>query len=227
MMSQDTATAIFVAIMTIGFLVWLWSLQKTLALGRRAAAPDWRMLPDQQSPQEDAETGSRTVRGEPEALSQALARSLTQINIGGFAPLFEITERSSRRILLQKTGPLMCNQPAGMYFSEGEITFQDLGNQTTKVSYSLGFGRLVRRVRTITLAILFGVGLPVMVIVGALVWFLVLPHPDSAVRWQVLQTLQIAHALWPPFLLLGLYSAGRRQSRTYFSNLLSTLELAE
>jgi hypothetical protein len=66
-----------------------------------------------------------------------------------------------------------------------------------------------------------------MVIVGALVWWFVLRSQNPAVQWQVLQSLQIAHALWPPFLFFGLYRAGRRQSKTYFSNLLSTLELAE
>jgi hypothetical protein len=213
--------------MTVGFLVWLWSLQKTLALGQRKVTPDWRMLPDEQAAPADTESGSRTVRGEPEALSQALARSLTKFNVGGFAPLFEITERTSHRIALKKTGPLMCNQPSGMYFSEGEITFDDLHNGTTKVSYRLGFDRLVKRVKTVALAIILGVGLPVLIIVGAVVWIWVLPSPHPAVRWQVLQTLQIAHALWPPFLFLGLYSSGRKQSKTYFSNLLSTLELAE
>jgi hypothetical protein len=71
------------------------------------------------------------------------------------------------------------------------------------------------------------VGLPLMVVVGAVVWYFVLPSPAPAVRWQVLQTLQIAHGLWPPFLFMGLYNMGRRQAKTYFSNLLSTLELAE
>jgi hypothetical protein len=226
-MTQEAATAIFVAIMTVGFLVWLWSLQKTLALGQRSVTPDWRMLPEQQTAPTDTESGSRTVRCEPEALSQALARSLTQMNVGGFLPLYEITERTSQRIGLKKTGPLMCNQPAGMYFSEGEITFDGLPNGSTKVSYALGFDRLVKRVKTIALAIIFGVGLPLLIIVGAVVWVWVLPSPHPAVRWQVLQTLQIAHGLWPPFLFLGLYSTGRRQSKTYFSNLLSTLELAE
>jgi hypothetical protein len=69
--------------------------------------------------------------------------------------------------------------------------------------------------------------LPVLLIVGGVIWFLVIPSAAPAVRWQVLQTFQIIHALWPPFMFLGMYNTGRRQSKTYFSNLLSTLELAE
>lgn len=81
--------------------------------------------------------------------------------------------------------------------------------------------------RSISLGIIFLVGLPVMLLVGNLVWHFVLPSEYPAIRWQVLQTLQIAHALWPPFLVGAIYSIGRRQSKTYFSNLLSNLELAE
>jgi hypothetical protein len=225
-MSQETATAIFVAIMTLGFLVWLWSLQKALAMGRHAAEPDWRKLPEEQPAQVNPETGSRIVRGEPEALSQALARTMLQLGAGGFVPLYEITERTSERIVLKKTGPLVCNQPAGMYFSEAEITFQYLGNKLTEVSYSLGFDRLEKKMRNVALWIILGIGLPVMLIVGGLIWFLVLPSHAPAIRGQVLQALQIAHALWPPFLVMGMYSSGRRHAKTYFSNLLSTLELA-
>ena len=167
------------------------------------------------------------MRGEPETLSAALARTLVQLNIGRFGSLFEIVERSPERIVLQKTGPLICNQPAGMLFSEAEITFESLGHDTTRVSYLLGFDRLARRVKTIALSIILGIGLPVLVIVGGLIWYLVLPSQNPAVQWQVMQTLQVSHALWPPFLIMWIYRSGRRQSKTYFSNLLSTLELAE
>jgi hypothetical protein len=226
-MDENVARLIFAAVMMVGFFFWLWSLQKALALGRQSEPADWRMLPEEQVAHADTETGSRIVRGEPELLSQSLARSLTQLGAGGFAPLFEIIERNSERIALKKTGPLMCNQPAGMYFSEAEITFEPLGNETTRVSYLLGFDRLVKRVRVISLSIILGIGLPVLLIVGGVIWFFVLPSPAPGVRWQVLQTFQIIHALWPPFLVLGLYNTGRRQAKTYFSNLLSTLELAE
>ena len=143
-----------------------------------------------------------------------------------FSSLFEITERSAERVVVQKTGPLVCNQSAGMYFSEAVITFEDLRNNMVRVSYLLDYERLSGRLRTVALGIIFGIGLPVMVAVGSIMWLYVVPSHDPAVRWQVFQTLQIAHALWPPFLIIGLYSLGRRQSKTYFSKLLSTLELA-
>jgi hypothetical protein len=102
-MEEQLATLSFASIMTIGSLVWLWSLQKTLAIDRRATHIDWHTIPDQQVAG-DIETGSRVVAGEPEALSRALAKTLAQSGIGGFMPLFEIWERTSNRIILKKPG---------------------------------------------------------------------------------------------------------------------------
>jgi hypothetical protein len=148
------------------------------------------------------------------------------LNAGGFTSLFEISERTDEKLTLRKTGPLVCNQPAGLYFSEATVTFENLGNTTTRVHYELGYERLAKRLRSIALGIILLVGLPVMLLVGITVWHFVLPSEYPAVRWQVLQTMQIGHALWPPFLAVAIYSMGRRQSKTYFSNLLSNLELA-
>jgi hypothetical protein len=226
-MNTQVATLIFIVLMTIAFVIWLWSLQMALAIGHGTEKRDWRLLDSQQTSQTNTESGARTVHGHPETLSAALAKSLVQLNVGTFGSLFEVVERSPERILLKKTGPLLCNQPAGMLFSEAEITFENLRNDTTRVSYTLGFDRLARTVKRIALAIILGIGLPTLILVGGLIWHFVLPSQNEAVQWQVLQTLQVSHALWPPFLFLWLYRSGRRQSKTYFSNLLSTLELAE
>jgi hypothetical protein len=226
-MNTQIATVIFIVIMTIAVLIWLWSLQMALAIGRNTGKRDWRLLESEQPRQTNTESGARTVHGSPKTLSAALGKVLVQLNVGRFGSLFEVVERSPERILLKKTEPLVCSQPAGMLFSEAELTFEDLGNDSTRVSYTLGFDRLAQRIKTIALAIILGIGLPVLVIVGGLIWHFVLPSQNPAIQWQVLQTLQVSHALWPPFLFIWLYRSGRRQSKTYFSNLLSTLELAE
>jgi len=81
--------------------------------------------------------------------------------------------------------------------------------------------------RRVSLSIIFGAGLPIMLVVGTLIWFLVVQNQEPMMRWQVFQCFHIVHALWPPFLFMGLYSSGRRHSKTYVSNLLTTLELAD
>jgi len=226
-MDQTTAIGIFAAIMGTGFVVWAYSLIKTLQIGHEsAAAGEWQPgdpLPGKSS----TVSGERTIHGDPEKLSKALVRSLLQVNIGMFGSLFEVVERTAERVVLKKTGPLCCNQPAGLYFSEAEINFKPIGGDAVRVSYQLGYERLARVIKRVSLAIIFGVGLPVMLAVGLVVWLLVIPSEDPEVRWQVFQCFQIFHALWPPFLTTWIYSMGRRHSKTYVSNLLTTLELAE
>ncbi|MBC8875433.1 MAG: hypothetical protein H8E44_38905 [Planctomycetes bacterium] len=226
-MDQTIATAIFAAIMGMGFVVWAYSLVKALRIGGESAAMDEWQAGGQLPGQSLAESGERTIHGEPEKLSKALVRSLLQVNIGMFGSLFEVVERTAKRVVLKKTGPLVCNQPAGLYFSEAEFNFEPIGGDAVRVSYRLGYERLARLAKRVALGIIVGVGLPVMLIVGSLIWLLVIPAEEPAVRWQVFQTFQIGHALWPPFLMIWMYSVGRRHSKTFVSNLLTTLELAD
>jgi hypothetical protein len=226
-MDSTLAYVIFAAIMVAGVIAWLCSLSLTLRLGTVPLHTDGAGHDFEPKSWAGTELGSRTVRGTPAGLSKALARALTQLNVGGFNSLFEIIERTDERLRLRKTGPLACNQPAGLYFSEADVRFEYLGSNTTRIRYELGYDRLAKRIRSISLGIIFLIGLPLMVIVGGLVWHFVLPNEYPGARWQVLQTLQIVHAIWPPFLLVYIYALGRRQSKTYFSNLLSNLELAE
>lgn len=226
-MDSSQAYAVFVVVMGGGFIAWVCSLSLALRLGTVPLQSDEINADFEARSWAGTEVGSRTVQGTPAKLSKSLARALTQINIGGFGALFEIPERTDEKISLRKTGPLLCNQPSGLYFSVADVAFEYLGNKTTRVHYKLGYDRLARRMRSIALGIILLIGLPVMLVVGSLIWYQVLPSDDRHLQWQVFQSLQIVHAIWPPFLLIGLYSMGRRQSKTYFSNLLSDLELAE
>lgn len=226
-MDQATATAVFAAIMGLGFIVWIFSLIKALKMGRESPAMDEWQAGSPMPGKSLTASGERTIHGDPEKLSKSLVRSLLQVNIGMFGSLFEVVERTAQRVALKKTGPVVCNQPAGLYFSEAEFHFNPIGGDAVRVSYQLGYERLARRMRGIALGIILGVGLPVMLIVGLIVWLLVIPAEEPAVRWQVFQAFQIGHVLWPPFLMIWIYSAGRRHSKTFVSNLLTTLELSD
>ena len=215
-MDSTWATVIFWAIMAGGFIVWLCSLSVALRLGTtpiRSSSPTADFEPKSWA---GTEFGSRTVQGTPAKLSKALARALTQLNVGGFTSLYEIVDRTDQNLVVRKTGPLVCNQPSGLYFSEAKIAFDYLGNGTTRVSYELGYDRLAKRMRSIALGIIFLIGLPVMLIVGGAVWHFVLSSTNPNTRWQVLQTLQITHALWPPFIFIAVYALGRRSQRRTF-----------
>jgi hypothetical protein len=71
------------------------------------------------------------------------------------------------------------------------------------------------------------VGLPVTVIVGSVIWLFVVQSENPNVRWQVFQTLQIGHALWPPFMFMWFYHAGRRQSKNFIENLIASVDEAD
>ncbi|MEQ9409052.1 MAG: hypothetical protein RIK87_15050 [Fuerstiella sp.] len=231
-MEPQLAEITFVVIMSVGVCVWLLSLHMALNLGRhrRRDAEPWTPLSDLEinagSPCDL--TGQKTVRGHAEDVSKTLARTLLNLNVPGmFATLFEMVERTPERLEFRKTGPLVCNQPTGMYFSEAVFTLERTGANQVLVSYRLGFERLVKVLRRTALALILGLGFPVLMTVGILIPWLVLKHPNPAVRWQVFQTLQIVHVLWPPFLIIYLFRSGHRHARTFMANVLTSVELSD
>lgn len=225
-MDPITTKLVFAAIMGVGFLVWFYSLVKALSVGTESGANDaWK--PGAKFPgSSTTQSGERIIRGDPEKLSKLLAQTLVNVNVGIFGYLYELVERTDKRVVFKKTGPLVCNQPAGLYFSEAEFAFEPLGGDAVRVTYQLGYGRLIRLARRISLILILGVGLPVMLIMGAVMWLFVVNNAEPVVRWQVFQCFHIAHVLWPPFLFISMYSMGRRHSKTFASNILATLELA-
>jgi hypothetical protein len=227
-MDEDAAKVIFLVIMVVGVTVWAVSLSRALRLGRPARQPQADLIDENaEFPQFECQTGTVTLRGSRDTLSKALLRSLAQLQFGLFASIFRMQQYDDGRIVLKKVGPLVCNLPPALYFTEAEISFQDAAPGTVDASYRLGYGRLLRMLRKITLGIILGIGLPVMLIVGSVVWLFVIPSQMPGLRWQVLQTLQIGHALWPPFLTMWFYSIGRRRSKTLIENVIASTELLQ
>ncbi len=221
-MSSITASQLFALIMAVGCGVWLWSLIRAIRLGRAPTQSDrFRM----ELPAEfDTDTGELKLPGDPASLSETLVRAIRQSRTGMLGTQFKVTEHTADRVSLTRIGSLLRNQPAGLHFSEADFRFVPLGDRTVRVEYCIGYAGLVRRLKKIALSIIWGLGLPVILIVGAVIWFFVVRSENPVVRWQVLQTLQILHVLWPPFLVLWFYTLGRRQSKAFVENLLSSLE---
>ncbi len=226
-MGEDVAKLIFFVILGVGILAWVVALERALSLGRPAREPQATGLDDPQPPPYEWEAGTLTLRGNSDALSKAVLRSLAQLHFGMVAGIFKMQQYDDGRIALKKVGPLLCNLPPSLYFTEAEISFRDADPGTVEVAYRLGYGRLIRRLRQIALGIILGFGLPTIALVGAVVWFFVIPSPVPGIRWQVFQTLQIAHAIWPPFMILWFYSIGRRQSKTLIENVINSAEILQ
>lgn len=230
-MDVVTTQLVFFVLITLASLVWCDSLIRALRMRSPQSNDEnpWAVLPDQQSPTIDNhEIGRRTVRGQMETVSRAIARAILGQNVPGvFAPMFQITERSPNRIVARKDTPQTCNQPPGMQFSEVEFDLHSLGDSAVEVDYRIDFGDILKRNRRIALGIIFGLGLPMIIGGGTVLWSLIVNHPNQAVRWQVFQTLQIFHVLWPPFLFIHQHNSGRKHARTFVFNLLMMAELAD
>jgi len=94
------------------------------------------------------------------------------------------------------------------------VAMRSIGVSRGQVAYELDLRPLRRRLGRIGLVVVLAAGLPTLLLVGGLIWFLVIPSTVPAVRWQVLQTLQVSHALWPPFLVTSRLAANVREART-------------
>jgi hypothetical protein len=106
---------------------------------------------------------------------------------------------------------------------EIDVRAQQAGGQTL-VTADVNDSKLARKLQ-IPLAILVTLVMPVVVAgVPAALWLLVAPSPTPAVRWQSIQVLQIAHILWPPFLLYMLWKKQREMVLSTVSNLLVRAE---
>ncbi|QDU56432.1 hypothetical protein [Aeoliella mucimassa] len=229
-MTEEMARNLFIAIMMVGGLVWLVALSLALRIGKSpTVAPDfdWEH-PDQPHPSEDS--GSITVPGNTHDASTRLARAILQANQQFDGVAYRIVERSDRQLLIEKVGSysqFSPHQHGGAYFSGAEFTFATTRSNQVEVTYQLDFTNFARRQRTIALALILGLGLPVLALAGLLIWNLVIFNPQPGARWQVMQTLQIVHVLWPPFLPIGIYNFGRRSAKIWVENVLASLQIVD
>ena len=56
--------------------------------------------------------------------------------------------------------------------------------------------------------------------VGLLIWYLVIPAENATVRGQVFQTLQVVHAIWVPFLFVGIAASANRATKGFIERVL-------
>ena len=247
-MPLEAAQAVFAAIFCAAILVWAVSLRKASWIGREAEKQrnpwgmDSSMSPGWASQKSSPENpwaassmsatseapvvaGQQTVPGRPEDVSRAIADRIAQTTVPGrFSGLFEVTEQTRDRVSVRKTGSLVCNQPSGLYFSEADFELKDTGHGTVEVKYSIGFERLGQGLRKICLALILGLGLPVLLVLATVLWVFVVNSDNLHIRWQVFQGLQVVHVLWPPFLIMRLYRTGKTHARTFVSNLLRSIQ---
>jgi len=209
--SPELARAVFFVIWGAGLVAWALGLRYSLAfLQREDPFRRESGRPTGETGEEDPALlrGEVTVRAPAGAVRQELARRLAAAAGSTF-----VVEAEAGGLALRNTLP-----PAFTRFGWANVAGARLspaGLGLTRVAYELDLRPLRRRLGRIALAVVLAAGLPTLLGVGALVWWLVLPSREPAVRWQVFQTAQVVHALWPPFLVLSRLRANARQARTY------------
>lgn len=217
-MTEQQAKIVFFIVMGGGAIVWLLSLILALRYGTRHRSS---ALAGESAGA--IELGELTVDGSCESIRASLVDAFRPQLLSSAAAKYGIIENSPQRVVVHKVGAIVCNQPAQLLFTDAVFQMQPVADDRVTVSYALGFDRLVRLMQTVSLALILGVGLPVMLIVGAVVWFLVIPSQAPGVRWQVFQTFQIVHALWPPIMLLWIPRYARRKSQSFVEQFLSSV----
>ncbi|TWT87213.1 hypothetical protein Mal64_27510 [Pseudobythopirellula maris] len=221
-MPPEMALFTFVAIMSVAICIWFWSLALALRMGRPSEAPESFTV---KRPETTGDlVGEITVHGECDEVSKELVRSLRRPSVNRVTSVLRVTEHSPERVVFSNAGGGICNQAASHYFDEGEMLLAPAGDGRVRVHYRIGLSGMLRRFRQLALGMALGLGLPGLLLVGGLVAALVLPSPEPAVRGQVLQTLQVVHVLWLPFLFIHIAKTARRQSRAFIESLIESAE---
>ncbi|MFH1707450.1 MAG: hypothetical protein ABIF71_05995 [Planctomycetota bacterium] len=113
------------------------------------------------------------------------------------------------------------------------FTIRDLGGTRLLVSYSSSLKRFRRLIQKSILAFILCVSIPALALAAwlAAVWVLPafqvqgdLPAEIIRTRRQVLHVAQVVHAVWPPFLLLALFSRTTGWISREFNRLLKNIQ---
>jgi hypothetical protein len=96
----------------------------------------------------------------------------------------------------------------------------------TKIYATADYAHVRRRYQTV-MTILVVLVIPIVVVgVGYVLLRYAAPSANPGVRWQCVQILQIAHALWPPFLVSKLFHSNIEHANVFLKNLLVSAKIA-
>ncbi|MBN1337267.1 MAG: hypothetical protein JXB39_15010 [Deltaproteobacteria bacterium] len=132
------------------------------------------------------------LEGDLDGLSKRIVHRLGASGQG--MPALEVTARTPDLVIARRASPF----PSPFERLEIRLASEGPG---VRLRWTLDDPRLRRLQLAVALVVgllyggLFVLGVPVLVGV------LVLPSSDPAVRWQVVQTVQMIHGVWPPYLV--------------------------
>jgi len=222
-MDVETARTVLYAITAAGAMAWLTAVRFlrvsfTPQRERRDQPDDPMEMLRSASP--GAIAGSVEVEGSPPELAAKAAAVVAEKSGEVIGPL-KIVQSGADRLVVEGVGEAAGPQAAARFLRRGELRFRDARGGRTSIDYqievSAGRGLLIGG------TIFLFLGLAALVVGFMLIHTYVVPNPNSAVRGQTLQMLQVVHFLWPPFLFGGLYRRGRSAVREAFEVMIHNL----
>ena len=108
-------------------------------------------------------------------------------------------------------------------FDEGLFRLRPEGGNV-RVQYAVSTKHFSAIMKVVTYLVCFLWGSIWVIGVPVFIWLLVLHHEEENVRWQVIQTVQMVHGVWPPFLVGFLGGRLRRMTARFFETFLSNLQ---
>jgi hypothetical protein len=216
-MTELVAMNIFFTIMGIGAFVWSVALYFTLRIGKSPTNVDWGT---QNEGVFGLISGETVCAATMDELLERIPKVLRRQSLGILNSVFQCEGISDKEFSVTRHGPLMCNLPTALYFSKVHFRLESQSPNQTRVKYVIDQSAVMIRLKRIAMLILFCIGMPIMIGVGLLIWFMVIPSQNLAIRGQVFQTLQICHALWPPFMFVGTAAMATRAPKQFIERVL-------
>lgn len=211
-MTESVAMIIFFTIMVIGAFVWLIALYFTLRIGK---SPANFASGSQNESIFGFNTGETVCDATKDELLERIPKVFRRQSLGILNSVFQCEVISDKEVSVTRHGPLMCNLPTALYFSKVQFRLEPLSQNQTRVKYIIDQSAVMKRLKRIAMLILFCIGMPIMIGIGLLIWFMAIPSQNLAIRGQVFQTLQICHAIWPPFMFIAISGMATRAARQF------------
>lgn len=216
-MSEFVATIVFGSIMAVGAITWLIAVRYTRNIGSSPSNTDW---PSNLNSQVGFNTGELLCDASKEELMERIPKLLRRQSLSILSSVFKLEEKNENELSFQRIGPLICNLPTSLYFSRVRFRLEPRASNVTLVKYAIDQTDLVKLMKRIAMRFLFLAAFPIMIGIGLLMCFVVIPSPNLAIRAQVLQTLHILHAIWPAFMFVGIAVMARKATKQFVERLL-------
>ena len=215
-MDQDTARLIVIAIELVGVIAWLGGLAALVRARREIQTTrGWdedRQLDPEFDDSSTAIRGEHVLTGDPEALSSRLASLLASQSVGIIGPV-KILKRDARQVVFEP------NQAIASRIRGGVVSLTPKGSSTT-LRYRVNVAP--SRLLPVGWAVLL-LGLLALVVMPIVQFQFVVESMNPQVRFQSIQTVQVVHVLWPPYLLAFVSVQPLRQVKGWMDSMINNL----